>query len=97
METFLVLGNFTQKGIEDIKQIPERTAAAREAIEKAGGKWLGYYITMGRYDFILLAEGPSASVAATLALAIGSEGNVRTETLRAFTEDEFAAMIAALP
>ncbi|MGB3714408.1 MAG: GYD domain-containing protein [Candidatus Promineifilaceae bacterium] len=97
METFLVLGNFTQKGIEDIKQIPERTAAAREAIEKAGGKWLGYYLTMGRYDFILLAEGPSASVAATLALAIGSEGNVRTETLRAFTEDEFAAMIAALP
>ena len=97
METYIVLGNFTQKGVEEIKKTPERTAEAKAAIEKAGGRWLGYYLTMGRYDFMLLAEGPSAMVAASLALAIGAQGNVRTETLRAFTEDEFAAMIAALP
>jgi uncharacterized protein with GYD domain len=97
METFIVMGNFTQKGMEEIKKGPERTAAAKEAVEKAGGKWLGYYLTMGRYDFVLLAEGPSAAVATTLALGIGADGNVRTETMRAFTEDEFAAMIAALP
>jgi uncharacterized protein with GYD domain len=97
METFIVLGHFTQKGMEEIKKSPERTAAAKEAVEKAGGKWLGYYLTMGRYDFMLLAEGPSATVATSLALAIGAQGNVRTETLRAFTEDEFAAMLDAIP
>jgi uncharacterized protein with GYD domain len=97
METYIILGNYTQKGMEEIKKSPERTAAAKKAIEAAGGKWLGYYLTMGRYDFVLVSEGPSAAVAASLALAIGAQGNVRTETLRAFTEDEAAAMVAALP
>ena len=52
---------------------------------------------MGRYDMILVGEGPDDETAAKLALAIGSRGGVRTETLRAYTEDEYRKIIAALP
>ncbi len=52
---------------------------------------------MGRYDAVVIAEGPDDETAAKLALAIGSQGNVRTETLRAFTEKEYLKIIAALP
>ncbi|MBA7645524.1 hypothetical protein ES703_53282 [subsurface metagenome] len=56
-----------------------------------------FYRKMGRYDEILIVEGPSDAVAATLALSAGSEGNVRTETLKAFPEAEYRNIIAKIP
>ena len=96
METYIILVKFTEKGIKNINTSPTRIEEARKATEAAGGNWLGWYLTMGRYDVVVIAEAPNAETVATLMLAIGSMGNVTTETLRAFTEDEFKGIIANL-
>jgi len=97
METYVILGKYSDKGAAAIKDSPARTQAVRKAVEAAGGKWLGWYLTMGQYDFVLLVQAPSAQVAASLILSVGSQGNVSTQTLRAFTEEEFKGLVAALP
>ena len=97
MPTYLVLVNWTDQGIRAVKESPRRLDATKKAIEAAGGKMLGFYLTMGRYDEVLIVEGPSDEVAATLALSAGSEGNVRTETLKAFREAEYRGIIAKIP
>ena len=97
MPTYLVLVNWTDQGIRAVKESPRRLDATKKAIEVAGGRMLGFYLTMGRYDEVLIVEGPSDEVAATLALSAGSEGNVRTETLKAFPEAEYRDIIARIP
>ena len=97
MPTYVILSNWTDQGIRSVKKSPQRLDATRKAIEAAGGKMLGYYLTMGQYDMVLIVEGPSDVVAATLALSAGSQGNVRTETLKAFPEAEYRNIIAKIP
>ena len=97
MPTYVVLNNWTDQGIQSVKESPRRLDATKKAIEAAGGKVLGFYLTMGRYDSVLIVESPSDEVAATLALSAGSEGNVRTETLKAFPEAEYRGIIAKIP
>jgi len=97
MPTFITLVNYTEEGIENVKESPARLDAAKAAFRAAGAEIKGFYLVLGRYDMVLIAEGPDAETAAKLALAIGSQGNIRTETLRAFTEDKYRKIIAALP
>ena len=97
MPTYVVLANWTDQGIRNVKKSPQRLDATKKAIEAAGGKMLGFYLTMGKYDEVLIVEGPSDELAATLALSAGSEGNVRTETLKAFPEAEYRNIIAKIP
>ena len=97
MPTYVVLVNWTDQGIRNIKESPQRLEATKKAIEAAGGKLLGFYLTMGRYDQVLIVEGSSDEVAATLALSAGKGGNVRTETLKAFPEAEYRSIIAKIP
>ena len=96
MPTYVVLNNWTDQGIRTIKESPRRLAATKKAIEAAGGKMLGFYLTMGKYDSVLIVEAPSDEVAATLALSAGSQGNIRTETLKAFPEAEYRSIIAKI-
>jgi uncharacterized protein with GYD domain len=97
MPTYIQLGNYTQKGIEEIKKCPSRLDAAKEAFRAAGGEVKDMYLVMGRYDVITILEAPDAETMAKLTLVIGSLGDVRTETLRVFTEEEYRKIIAALP
>ena len=97
MPTYIVLNNWTDQGIRNVKDSPKRLDATRKAIEAAGGKVLGFYLTMGRYDSVLIVEGPSDEVAATLAIGTGSQGSIRTETLKAFPEAEYRKIIAKIP
>ncbi len=97
METYIILGNFTQEGANKIKESPARIDAARKAVEVAGGKFLSWHLTMGRYDFVVVTEAPDAKAAASILLAIGGLGNVRTETMRALTEEEFKEVLASMP
>jgi uncharacterized protein with GYD domain len=97
MPTHITLINWTQKGIENVKESPARLDAAKQAFQAAGAEMKAFYLTMGRYDMVIIAEGPDAETVAKLALAIGSQGAVRTETMRAFTEDEYRKIVAALP
>ncbi len=97
MPTYVVLANWTDQGIRTVKESPQRLDATKKAIEAAGGKLIAFYLTMGKYDEVLIVEGPSDAVAATMALSSGSQGNVRTETLKAFPEDEYRKIIANIP
>lgn len=97
METYIILANYTQQGVANIKESPARIQAVHKAVEAAGGKWLGWYLTMGQYDMVLIVQAPNAQVAASLLLAIGSQGNVSTQSMRAFNEEEFKALVASMP
>jgi uncharacterized protein with GYD domain len=97
MPTYISLIRFTQKGMETIKEGPKRLDAAKERFRAAGGELKAFYLVTGQYDAVAISELPNDEAAARLALATGSMGNVRTETLRAFSEDEYKKIIAALP
>jgi uncharacterized protein with GYD domain len=97
METYVILGNYTQQGVSAIKEGPARVEAVRKAVEATGGKVLGFYLTMGKYDFVVISEIPNTKVGAAVLLSMGAQGNVRTESMRALTEDEFKEVVAKMP
>jgi uncharacterized protein with GYD domain len=97
MPTYISLVSFTQQGIQKIKESPARLDAAKKAFKAMGGELKHFYLTLGRYDIVLISEHPDEETAARAALATGSLGNVRTETCRAFTEDEYRKLIKSLP
>ena len=97
MATYIILCSYTQKGIENIKESPARLDEDKKAFQAMGAELKEFYLVSGRYDMVVVAEAPDAETVAKIALAIGSRGAVRTETLSAFTEDEYRKIIAALP
>jgi uncharacterized protein with GYD domain len=94
MSTYIILINWTDQGIRTVKESPQRLATAKKVIEAAGGKMTGFYLTMGRYDMIAIAEAPNDESVATIMLGLGSGGGIRTETMKAFTEDQYRDIIA---
>jgi len=97
MPNYVILMKLTDQGAKTIKEAPGRMEAGIKAFEKMGGKVIGFYAVMGEYDYVGVGEAPSDEVATTFSLAIGSLGNVKTTTLRAYTKEEFAAMVKKLP
>ena len=97
MPTYISLINLTDEGIKNIKESPDRLGAAKKAFQAFGGELKDFYLVMGQYDMVVVSEGPDDETAAKLALVIGSQGAISTETLRAFTEDEYRKIIAELP
>jgi len=95
--TYISLLRYTQQGIASVKNGPARLDAAKEAYKKAGGELKEFYLTMGQYDMVVVAELPNDEAVARLALALGAQGNIRTETSRAFTEAEYRKIVASLP
>ena len=94
MSTYIILINWTDQGIRTVKESPQRLATAKKVIEAAGGKMTGFYLTMGRYDMIAIAEAPNDESVATIMLGLGSGGGIRTETIKAFTEEQYRDIIA---
>jgi len=92
MATFITLSKFTDQGIRNIKDSPDRYGAWKAIAEKMGVTVKGYYYTVGRYDMVIILEGTEEAVTTAL-LKSGSLGNVRTETLRGFSVDEAKRMI----
>ena len=97
MSTYISLLQFTDQGMAKIKDSPQRLEAARAAWQKAGAQLKEFYLTMGRFDAVVVSEAPDDETVARLALATGALGNVRTETLRAFSEPEYRKLIQSLP
>jgi uncharacterized protein with GYD domain len=97
MPTYVVLYKLTDQGIRNIKESPQRIEAGIKGFEAMGGKLLGFYSVMGEYDFVAIGEAPSDEVGMAFMLAQGSQGNVRTTTLKAFTKEEFAEVVKKLP
>jgi uncharacterized protein with GYD domain len=88
MPTYIVLGQFTEQGIRNVKDTSKRADAAKELAKKLGAKVLDLYWTIGRYDVAFIIEAPDDETITAFALSSGKLGNVRTETLRAFTQGE---------
>jgi uncharacterized protein with GYD domain len=97
MATYIMLFRFTQKGVEKIKESPNRIKAAKEAFRALGGEVKEFYMVLGQYDTVFIVEAPDDETAARLALSLSSLGNVRTETLRAFSEEQYRKIVAGLP
>jgi uncharacterized protein with GYD domain len=97
MSTYISLISLTQKGIENIKESPTRLNKAKGLFKAMGAELKEFYLVTGRYDMVVVSEAPDDETVAKVALAIGSAGAIRTETLRAFTEEEYKSIIAALP
>ena len=92
---FVVLGNWTDEGLKNAKDAPSRIKDTHNAVEKAGGKMQLYY-TLGEYDFIMVLEMPDEKAIMRILLWLGSKGNVRTKTLKAWTEAEAAKEISQM-
>jgi uncharacterized protein with GYD domain len=97
MPAYIILMKLTDQGIKDIKKAPERIEAGIKAFEAMGGKVTGFYLVMGDYDYVAIGEAPSDAVATAFALGLGSLGNVRTTTLKAYTKEQFAEIVKKLP
>lgn len=97
MPTYISLVNYTDQGIRNIKDSPKRLDAAKKLLKDLGGELKAFYLTMGAYDIVIVAEAPSDEVVAKFSLAAASLGNVRTTTLKAFTEAEFRKIVGTLP
>jgi uncharacterized protein with GYD domain len=97
MPTYIVLTRFTPRGLENLKDSPARVQRFREMLTGLGARLKDFYSVTGQYDSISVVEAPNDEAMAKAALALGSLGNVRTETLRAFTEQEYRDLIASLP
>jgi uncharacterized protein with GYD domain len=97
MPTYITLIRWTQKGIENVKEGPARLDMAKEAFKAVGAELKEMYLVMGQYDMVVIGEIPDDETVAKISLATGAQGNVRTETFRAFTENEYRKIIAALP
>lgn len=96
MPHFVTMIRYTQQGMAKIKDSPARLDAAKKAAQKAGGKIHAWYLTMGRYDAVLISEFPSDDAGAKFTLSIGALGNVTTETLKAFTESEYRNIVSGI-
>lgn len=96
MSDYVMLVNWTAQGVKNVRESPQRLAAARKLIEAAGGKMTGFYLTMGRYDMVIIVEAPNDEAVATVALSLGSAGNIRTETMKAFPEDRYRDIVAKI-
>ncbi len=97
MATFISQVSWTDQGIKNIKDSPNRLEAARAVIKDLGGEIKDVYITTGDYDILVITEAPDGDVMAKFSLAIGAQGNVRTTTTRGFTEAEFQQIVGDLP
>jgi uncharacterized protein with GYD domain len=96
MATYLSLFNWTEQGIQTVKDSPKRLESTKKALNKLGGELKAFYMLQGHYDGVLIFDVPNDDALTKFLLNIGSAGNVRTTTLRAFSEEAFLKHIAAL-
>lgn len=96
MATYIVLMNWTEQGIRNVKDSPKRLDAARDAAKKIGCKVGDFHMTIGPYDGVIVIEAPNDEAMAKFALMTGAAGAVRTTTLKAFPEDAYRKIITSL-
>ena len=97
MPTYIVMFKWTPQGLKDIKQSPSRLDAGRKAFERSGLKMKEFYMVMGQYDCVAIAEAPDDATLAKAILATTAQGSITSETCRAFTEAEYREIVAGLP
>jgi len=96
MPSYIVLLNWTQQGVGSVKDSPTRLDSGRKAFKKFGVKIKDTYLTMGRYDLVCVVEAPDDEAFARAMLTLGSQGNVQTETLKAFSEADYRKIVDSI-
>ena len=97
MTTFITLVNLTDQGIRNAKESPNRAAAFAASAGKLGVIVKDIYWTVGHYDAVAIIEGPDDETITSVLLGLGAQGNVRTETLRAFSKEEMSSIVSKIP
>ncbi len=97
MATYIVLASYTDQGIRNIKEAPARLRQAEQLAQQLGCKITSFHLTLGAYDFVATVEAPDDESVARLLLSLGSQGNVRTTTLKALSRDQFEQIIRTMP
>lgn len=97
MANYIILGRFSQQGAESIREFPARVDLWKQLSPQFGVQIKGLFLVMGQYDFVMMMEAPDDETMAQAMLSINLQGNYRTETLRAFSENELQEIIASLP
>lgn len=96
MATYLVLCNFTEQGIRNVKETTNRAEAVRKLAREFNVNVKEIYWTLGAYDVVTIMEAPDEASVTALGLAIGQMGNVRTQMLRAFNAEEMRSVVSKL-
>jgi uncharacterized protein with GYD domain len=96
MAKYIMLLNWTDQGIRSVKDSPKRLDAAKDVARRLGGEFKKFYMTTGAYDMVAILEMPDDAAAAKFALTAGMGGNVRSQTLKAFSEESYRTILGAL-
>jgi uncharacterized protein with GYD domain len=96
MAKYVSLLQFTDQGIRSVKDTVQRAAAATAEAEKMGAKITQAFWTMGAYDLVLLVDAPDEETVSAFTLKLGSLGNVKSETMRAFGREEMENILAKI-
>ena len=93
MPKYLVLINYTEKGIASMNESPQRIKAVADAVEDAGGKLESFHLTLGQYDGVSMVDMPDDVSLAKFLVGTAAQGYVRTSTMRAFSDEEFDEIV----
>jgi uncharacterized protein with GYD domain len=96
MTSYIMLAKWTDQGIRNAKESPQRVDKVRQLLKDMGGDFRQFFLTMGEYDMVAFYEAPDDAVAARFTLELGRLGNIRTETLKAFPEAAYREIIKTL-
>lgn len=97
MQRYVMLVRFSDEGMRTIKDGPARLEEAREMLRSQGAELKDFYFTLGEYDAVAVVEAPDDQTVARMSLAIGARGTSRTQTLRAFSEEEYRKIVESIP
>jgi uncharacterized protein with GYD domain len=97
MPTYIIQSQWTEQGIRNVKESANRLDLGRKKLKEMGGDIKAFYLTTGPYDMLAIIEVPNDATLAAHLLWLGSQGNLRTQTVKAFTEDEFRGIVGKLP
>lgn len=96
MTTYIMLAQWTDRGMQAVAEGPKRMDQSRKLLEDMGGRMQALYLTMGHYDLVGVYEAPDDAIAARFTLMLGQLGNVRTTTMKAFPEEAYRHIIDSL-
>lgn len=96
MPTYIIQSQWTDQGIRNVKEAAKRLDLGKKKLKEKGGEIKAFYLTTGPYDMLAVVDVPNDTTLAEHVLWLGSQGNIRTQTLKAFTEDEFRRIVGDL-
>ena len=96
MSIYMLLCNYTDQGVRTIKEMPSRRAVSREKAKKLGVEIKDAWLALGAYDFILQLEARDEETVAKYVLSIAAMGNLRTTTLRLFSDADYEKIVGGM-